>query len=54
VLYTVAVMDLIAAFSAIVILRPMLQRHHARNASALATAEPQRAVSHSGRLASAN
>ncbi|WP_342239377.1 oxalate/formate MFS antiporter [Inquilinus sp. OTU3971] len=54
VLYTVAAMDLIAAFSAIVILRPMLQRHHARNASALATAEPQRAASHSGRLASAN
>jgi OFA family oxalate/formate antiporter-like MFS transporter len=52
VLYTVAAMDLIAAFTAIVVLRPMLIRHHARNAAA-ATVEAQRPASHSGRLASA-
>ncbi|NUB28959.1 oxalate/formate MFS antiporter, partial [Azospirillum brasilense] len=32
VLYICATMDLIAAFCAIAVLRPMLRRHHARNA----------------------
>ena len=31
VLYTVAAMDLLAAFLAIAVLRPMLKRHHAAN-----------------------
>ena len=33
VLYTVAAMDLLAAFLAIAVLRPMLKRHHAENGS---------------------
>jgi oxalate/formate antiporter len=38
VLYTVAIMDLIAAGLAIAVLRPMLKRHHAANGSALPAA----------------
>ena len=33
VLYTVAIMDLFAAFLAMAVLRPMLKRHHAANGS---------------------
>ena len=33
VLYTVAVMDLFAAFLAVAVLRPMLKRHHVANGS---------------------
>ncbi len=34
VLYLVAAMDITAAILALVVLRPMLKRHHANNASA--------------------
>ncbi|KQP50789.1 oxalate/formate MFS antiporter [Methylobacterium sp. Leaf399] len=38
VLYTVAAMDLLAAFLAIAVLRPMLKRHHAANGSVMPAA----------------
>lgn len=40
VLYTVAAMDLIAAISAVLILRPMLVRHHAANRTPIPDLEP--------------
>ncbi|HSK41257.1 MAG TPA: oxalate/formate MFS antiporter [Arenibaculum sp.] len=43
VLYTVATMDLIAAIMALVVLKPMLARHHARNAALMAAAVPAEA-----------
>lgn len=46
VLYTVAIMDLIAAALAIVVLRPMLVRHHAANNAAMAAAPAGAAVQH--------
>jgi OFA family oxalate/formate antiporter-like MFS transporter len=39
VLYTVAIMDLLSATCAIVVLRPMLARHHARNAEEMRVAD---------------
>ncbi|GJE46658.1 hypothetical protein AEGHOMDF_5865 [Methylobacterium soli] len=42
VLYTVAIMDLIAAALAIAVLRPMLKRHHAENDARL----PNPALAH--------
>jgi MFS transporter, OFA family, oxalate/formate antiporter len=42
VLYTVAVMDLVAAFLAIAVLRPMLKRHHA----AQGVVQPTGALAH--------
>ncbi|HEX8417177.1 MAG TPA: oxalate/formate MFS antiporter, partial [Methylobacterium sp.] len=38
VLYTVAAMDLLAAFLAIAVLRPMLKRHHEANGSVMPAA----------------
>ncbi|CAO4140154.1 hypothetical protein GPNCGGLF_LOCUS824 [Methylorubrum aminovorans] len=38
VLYTVATMDLIAAFLAVAVLRPMLKQHHAANNAAVPNA----------------
>jgi MFS transporter, OFA family, oxalate/formate antiporter len=40
VLYTVATMDLIAALSALFILRPMLVQHHTGNRAFARAAEP--------------
>jgi hypothetical protein len=42
VLYTVATMDLIAAFLAVAVLRPMLKQHHAANNAAV----PNAALAH--------
>ncbi|CAO4132497.1 hypothetical protein OFEAOIEE_LOCUS216 [Methylorubrum extorquens] len=42
VLYTVATMDLIAAFLAVSVLRPMLKQHHANNNAAV----PNAALAH--------
>jgi hypothetical protein len=39
VLYTVAAMDLLSATCALVVLRPMLARHHARNAEEMRIAD---------------
>lgn len=47
VLYSMAAMDLLAAAAALLILRPMLRRHHAQNASSVgygAAAAPARSV----------
>ena len=35
VLYTMSAMDLVAALAALLVLRPLLRRHHARNGGAV-------------------